>query len=248
MIRFPKKKRWIIPALSASILLAAFIYALLLYFGILHLNRIDPDKYPVTGIDVSSYQGEIDWKLLSSQNISFAFIKATEGSSHVDPFFETNWRSASETDLRIGAYHFFSFESPGDKQAEHFQETVEPVDRMLPPVVDVEFYGGFRSKHDIDPEAIKQELRAFVNCIERNYSVKPIIYATDQTYDLLIRGSFDDCTLWYRSVYTSVPKEIPWTLWQFSNRHVLSGYKGRERFIDMNVFNGTVREFEAFFP
>ena len=112
---------------------------ILLFCGVLHINNPDPEKYPVVGVDVSSYQGTIDWKTLASQNVSFAFIKATEGSSTIDAYFEKNWAGASETNLRIGAYHFFSFESPGETQADLFCSTVTLVDNMLPPRVQFSF-------------------------------------------------------------------------------------------------------------
>ena len=58
-------------------------------------SQVDPDKpYPVKGVDVSAHQKEIDWRGLASEDISFAFIKATEGSSHVDKNFKKNWREA----------------------------------------------------------------------------------------------------------------------------------------------------------
>ena len=62
--------------------------------------------YPVKGVDVSSYQLEIDWQGLEEEGYSFAFIKATEGSSLVDERFEYNREEASSTGMRIGAYHF----------------------------------------------------------------------------------------------------------------------------------------------
>ena len=101
--------------------------------------------YPVRGVDVSNFQGEVDWNTLSAQNISFAYIKATEGSSYKDERFDYNWKNASDCDLRIGAYHFFSFESSGETQAGNFIKTVKAVDDMLPPVIDVEYYGRNRS-------------------------------------------------------------------------------------------------------
>ena len=110
--------------------------AALLYFGIIQLNHPPKDKYPIRGVDVSEYQGDIDWSVLANQNIDFAFIKATEGSSYTDEHFSENWENASKTDLRIGAYHFFSLESSGKSQAEHFCDTVQGVPNMLPPVVD----------------------------------------------------------------------------------------------------------------
>ena len=75
---------------------------------------------------VSSYQGEINWRVLSSQNISFVFIKATEGSSFVDKNFAYNFQEAQKTSLSVGAYHFFSYDSEGKTQAENFINTVVP--------------------------------------------------------------------------------------------------------------------------
>ena len=97
----------------AVLFLCAAVVAALFYTGVLKFNNPSRNTYPVRGVDVSSYQGTIDWEVLSSQNIQFAFIKATEGSGFVDPCFVDNLAGASETSLYIGAYHFFSFESSG---------------------------------------------------------------------------------------------------------------------------------------
>ena len=133
------RKYWIIGILIL-ISLAGFL-ALLLYLGIVHINNPSKVKYPVAGVDVSAYQGRVDWDILSEQNIDFAYIKATEGSTFKDSCFEYNWKEASKTDLRIGAYHFFSFESSGEKQATNFIDSVDAIPEMLPPVIDVEYYG-----------------------------------------------------------------------------------------------------------
>ena len=229
-------------ALAAAALLAASSAALF-YFGILHINN---PKSPVRGVDVSSYQGAINWQELSSQDIDFAYIKATEGSSFVDEHFAYNWEEASKCSIRVGAYHFFSFESEGRTQAESFCNTVTPTDDMLPPVIDVEFYGSFTSADDIDVVTVRNELRTMVDILTEEYGMKPIIYVSKDTYESIVHGYFDDCDLWYRSVYSTVPEDVDWTLWQFSNRHRLDGYNGEERYIDMNVFNGTEEEFEAY--
>ena len=241
-----KKVKIIVWSVAAVLLCAVIVIGCLLFFGVIHLNNPDPDDYPVRGVDLSSYQGTVDWDVLAAQNIRFAFIKATEGSSHVDPRFSDNWDAAAKTGLRIGAYHFFSFESSGEKQAELFCGTVGVVDNMLPPVIDVEYYGRFRSEKDIDVASIKQELRTLVDLLTAEYGMKPVIYASNAAYKTIVRNDFDDCDLWFRSVYTRVPKDIDWTFWQYSNRHVLKGYDGKERYIDMNVFAGTLEEFENY--
>ena len=234
---------WIV----AAILVISFVTAAgLLAFGVIHLNNPDLHDFPVRGVDISAYQGTVDWDVLSTQGIRFAFIKATEGSSFVDPMFRDNWASAAETDLRIGAYHFFSFESSGETQAALFCNTVNSVSNMLPPVIDVEFYGSFHSEKDIDVSAIKRELRTLIDVLTAEYDMKPVIYAAGSTYNTIIQDDFADCDLWFRSVYSRVPSDIAWTFWQYSNRHVLKGYEGEERYIDMNVFAGNVGEFDKY--
>lgn len=239
------KAKIIIPiALAAAAVICTAVVLCLFYFGILHLNNPDMSIYPVRGVDVSHYQGDVDWETLSKQGISFAFIKATEGSSYVDLTFEKNYAEANKTVLRVGAYHFFSFESSGQTQAELFIKTVKKTEKALPPVIDVEFYGAYTVKN-INVKEIKKELRELVDLLTEEYGVKPIIYADDKTYELIVKDDFSDCDLWYRSVYGAVPDGIDWTFWQYSNRHVLDGYDGG-RYIDMNVFNGSVEKFSKY--
>ena len=223
----------------AAFTLAVAAIAALFYFGVLQINNPDREKYPVRGVDVSRYQGQIDWSVLSSEDISFAFIKATEGSSHVDPCFSYNWEEASKTDLRVGAYHFFSFETSGDDQADNFIKTVEAKEGMLPPVIDVEFYGKF-SKVNTDVESAGAKLRVLIDRLTDEY-------VSDDSLKTLIAGKgFDDCDIWYRSVYGAADEAGGWTFWQYSNRYRLDGYEGEEKYIDMNVFNGSEADFENY--
>ena len=128
------KKKWWVLLFPGALLLLLGILAALVWNGVILLNYPSVEKYPVRGVDVSAYQGEIDWDTLALQGISFAYIKATEGSSFVDKCFDYNYAQAKKTGLRVGAYHFFSFDSGGDTQAENFIATVEPCENMLPPV------------------------------------------------------------------------------------------------------------------
>ena len=242
------KKTGFKPVIITAIVIASIVASLccLLYFGVIHFNNPALKGYTVKGVDVSSYQGDIDWPLLVSQDIDFAYIKATEGSSYQDPYFDRNWQGASETDIRIGAYHFFSFESGGDTQAQNFINTVEPVDNMLPPVIDVEYYGSFGSVETINVDEIRNELRIMVDALTEAYGMKPVIYVSEDSYLTIVQGCFEDCGLWYRSVYSGVPGDVDWTFWQYSNRHRLQGYDGEEVFVDMNVYRGNEDEFNGF--
>ncbi|MBR5502132.1 MAG: glycoside hydrolase family 25 protein [Oscillospiraceae bacterium] len=203
-------------------------------------------RYAVKGVDVSSYQGDIDWQLLASQPISFAFIKATEGSSFTDSRFAENFYAAKQTGLVIGAYHFFSYDSAGETQAENFISAVTPFAGMLPPVIDLEFYGDYYTSPP-DRADVEPQLKAMLQRLERHYGQKPIIYATERSYRLYLAGDYSEYDIWLRDV-RGVPRLSDgrqWTLWQYSARGQLSGYSGKERFIDMNVFCGDETAFAA---
>ena len=85
-----KKRIILYCALSAVLIVILLITAI--YNGIILLNNPSKKDFPVRGVDVSSYQGNIDWKTIKAQDIQFAFIKATEGSSLVDKYFESNYK------------------------------------------------------------------------------------------------------------------------------------------------------------
>lgn len=223
------------------ILLVAFF---MLWNGVIILNEFSADKYEVKGIDVSSYQGDIDWQKLSNENISFAFIKATEGSSLVDRCFAYNFEQAQKTSLAVGAYHFFSYDSAGETQAQNFIETVKPFEGMLPPVIDLEFYGD-KEKNPPKREDVNRELDVMLTKLKEHYGQKPIIYATEKSYKLYLSGGYEEFDIWIRNVITKpkISDKKEWTFWQYTNREKLSGYSGDEKYIDVNVFNGNEKEF-----
>lgn len=225
-------------------ILALVVVAILVYNGMIQLNRPSSDTFPVRGVDVSHYQGSIDWNSLKAQNIMFAYIKATEGSTYKDGAFQTNWKNVARTDVRAGAYHFFSFESSGVNQADNFMNTVSVIDRMLPPAIDIEPYGQYKSIRDI-PAAIS-EISVWLNAVETKYGTRPVIYTTEAFYRDCIAEAFPDYDIWIRSVYKQPSSSVQWTFWQYSNRARLNGYDGEERFIDLNAFHGSVEDFEVY--
>src|SRR5437899_1806639 len=93
------------------------------------------------GIDVSNYQGAINWGRVASGDIAFAYIKATEGSTYIDPRFTENWNGAAAAGLQRGAYHFFTFCSSGQDQAVNYLHVVPVEADALPPAIDLELSG-----------------------------------------------------------------------------------------------------------
>jgi lysozyme len=179
-----------------------------------------------------------------NQNIDFAFIKATEGSNSVDEYFEQNWRNAQETPIVIGAYHFFSIDSSIETQAENFISTVGSLNEKLPPVIDFELYGNYVDNLP-DIKTTRTNLQMLLNILENYYGSKPIIYTTVKSYNLYIKNEFNDYPLWIRNVYYSpnIGMKYKWKFWQYTDRAVLEGYHGDEKYIDMNVFCGTEEDF-----
>jgi lysozyme len=225
---------------TVSALVVVGVLAALLFHGIIWPNRILAAGYEVKGVDVSHHQGEIDWPTLAAQDIDFAWIKATEGSTHADPDFAQNWTSARRTDLLVGAYHFMSFESSGTAQADFLASQVPAAPGTLPPVVDLEFSGS-QAAAPPAPEHVRRILDDLVAGIEKHYGVAPVLYVTAATYDLYIAGSYPQLRVWFRSVVLPpTPSDgRAWTFWQYSPRDRLDGYDGVEPYIDLNAFAGT---------
>lgn len=245
-----KKKTKIIAGIAialTSLALVGVIAFSAVWNGVILLNSIPASRYDVKGVDVSSYQGEIDWQTLADEDVSFAFIKATEGSSHVDSKFEENWENAQSSGLAVGAYHFFSYDSQGKTQAENFIKNVTAFDGMLPPVIDLEFYGN-KANDPPSREYVDQELGTMLEMLEEHYGQKPIIYATESSYELYLSGAYKEYDIWFRDVIKppSISDGREWTFWQYSNRGRLKGYVGREKFIDLNVFYGSKEDFEDY--
>ncbi len=200
-----------------------------------------PKPYKVHGIDVSYYQGKINWqevaKPVDDIKISFAFIKATEGVTLVDARFKRNWREAEKANILRGAYHYFKPKKSGAWQALFFLQTVKPQAGDLLPVVDVEETGG------IEKAVLRANLREFLNQVEKKIGAKPIIYSGYKFYIENLEGHFNDYPLWiahYRQPKLKFTEE-KWLFWQHSDEATLSGIKTRT---DMNVFNGSESDLE----
>lgn len=151
--------------------------------------------------------------------------------------------------MKVGAYHFFSYDSSGSSQAEHFIKTVKSDKISLPPAVDVEFYGD-KEKNLSEKITVRENLKVFLEKIKGHYGIKPIIYATGKAYKLYIAEDFQEYDIWIRDVY--FPPKLSdgrnWTFWQYSDRGRLKGYSGEEKFIDLNVFYGLKEDFLQYPP
>ena len=193
--------------------------------------------YAVRGVDVSSYQGDIDWAAVAREpRLRFAFIKATEGRSWEDPYFDQNWKLTHRAGLARGAYHFYRPNRDAAQQAAFYVATVALAPGDLPPVLDVEKTDG-RS-----PEVIRAGVQMWLRLVGRRYGVRPILYTNHDFYVRYFAGHFDDYPLWLAHYEVRQPRvgADRWTFWQHSDEALVPGIRG---FVDGNVFGGSAKSF-----
>ena len=206
----------------------------------------DKIPYQIRGVDVSSYQGKIDWEKIRQQGIAFAYIKASEGKSYVDPEFKHNWYNAGKAGIVRGAYHFMRFEIDGVSQGQHFVEqmsSTQDTEKMLPPVIDVEFHGKY-IKHPPNKENLHQVLSSMIKTVEKKCGISPVIYTNRHIYTKYINGKYNN-EIWIADpdLGERLPSGKKWLFCQYSISGKLKGYRGVSSHIDLDVYNGTKYSF-----
>ncbi len=196
----------------------------------------------IKGVDTSEYQGAVDFDALENADMGFVYAKATEGATHIDSQFQATCGKAAGSRIALGAYHFFSFDSPGATQAQSFIASAtrawgDPSIRSLRPAVDVEWYGD-KEQNPPAAEDVQRELAAFVREVEAACGKKPIIYAGNDIYDRYLKGHFDECDLWVSCRKWPVWVEWPqgsWTIWQYSDVGEVAGAANEAGHVDLDV-------------
>jgi len=209
--------------------------------GYVRIQYPSSSDFPVSGVDVSHHQNEIDWELLvDSSDIDFAFIKASEGTDLQDRKFDQNWREADGLVAR-SAYHFFTFCTAGEDQARNFLKTA-PERGELPRAIDVEFSGNCKAWYSITE--VRRQLKSFVQVVEKEDVRPPILYVTKATYHRIVRGHFEGVPVWIREIVFRPSKDQYPDLWfwQYAGNGRLDGV---ETLVDLNVFVGSRADFES---
>lgn len=198
-----------------------------------------PYNHEVHGVDVSRYQGGVDWDAARRAGVSFAFLKATEGADHSDPAFRTYWAQTRAAGIPRGAYHFYYFCRSGAEQAAWFIANVPRERGALPPVLDLEWNHASRScKHRPSPAEVQREVNTFISMVSRHYGQRPIIYTTvDFYHETGVRRI--NAEFWLRSVADHPRQTYPgqnWTFWQYTGTGTAPGFQGN---VDLNAFAGS---------
>ena len=158
----------------------------------LNSNFPKPHDYPIHGIDVSKFQGDIDWNAVASSGVKFAWIKATEGGDRADARFQANWTGAKRAGVPHGAYHFVYWCRPPMEEMAFFEQNAPVEDDALPPVLDVEATPTSKTCHrHLTQESAAADMRVMLEEMERHYGKRPIIYTTVDFYEaILSEGAF----------------------------------------------------------
>lgn len=198
------------------------------------------------GIDVSRYQGDVNWSAVAGSSVSFAFAKATENTGYKDSTFAKNWASMREVGLFRGAYHFGRPGGDPESQAAHFASVVGPLDfRDLPPVLDLEVNDGH------DAGYVLNWALAFMNRAEALFGRKLIVYTGAFWRGPMANPNhpfFRERALWLAAYVRNpvVPASWDkWTFWQYTEgQHngpvAIQGVSP----CDQNRFEGTEAELE----
>ncbi len=202
-----------------------------------------PAGYEIHGIDISHYQGDINWSklrrgMISGCPVRFVMIKATEGSTRLDSKFKDNFREARDHGFIRGAYHFWSTKSPARDQAYFFLGNVRLVSGDLPPVLDIE-----KKRQDQSTEDFQQDVLTWLHIVEDRYHVKPIIYTYHKFKETYLSAPvFDDYPYWIAHYYVDkVEYKGEWKFWQHTDAGRLPGIDGC---VDLDVYNGSFYDLE----
>jgi len=198
------------------------------------------------GIDVSHWQGTIDWGRVAAAGKRYAFIKASEDIDFVDWKYQTNRAQAKAVGLLVGAYHFARPERiPGDAAAEadHFLDTARMTSGELLPVLDLEVTGG------LSPSELQRWAAEFLDRVYQRTGVRGIIYTSPSFWrNALGNTSWFSSNgyrvLWVAHWTTASAPSLPaggwggngWTFWQYTSSGSVPGISGR---VDLNRYNGT---------
>lgn len=200
-----------------------------------------PEGYEIHGIDISHYQGKIDWEQLTNAMIKgcpvrFVIIKSTEGSSRLDENFRENFNQARDFGFIRGVYHFWSNKSTAREQAYYFLDQVHLTDGDLPPVLDIEHKPADKSVEDF-----QRDVLTWLHIVEDKYHVKPIIYTYYKFKEQYLSAPvFEDYPYWIAHYYVDkVQYKGKWKFWQHTDVGKLPGIKG---YVDFNIYNGSYYE------
>lgn len=200
------------------------------------------DVHTIKGIDISHHNPIPDWQKLEAEGVNFVYMKATEGTTHEDRNYPSNYAESRQSNIKTGAYHFYIFGQSGREQARHFIRVANSQAGDLIPAIDVEHSpANPYSKNKRYNEKVIKELKELEDEMYEYYGVHPLIYTNVDCYKLYIKGHFPDNLMWIVDLDKEPSSEIKnWRIWQYSHTGKVPGINGHT---DLNYYRYTAKEF-----
>ncbi len=176
------------------------------------------------GIDVSHYQHIINWQeVAKDSNVSYVYIKCSEGSSIKDDRYLINTEGAHKAGIPMGAYHFYRSDTSPEEQLRNMSEIAKKEDFDLVPMIDVETRG------DVAHDRFIADLKKFAKLVGEYYDCKPIFYTGQNFYNKYLAGEFKGYN-WMIAKYNGeepiLDDGLNYTFWQYSSKGHVNGIKG----------------------
>jgi lysozyme len=195
---------------------------------------------PARGVDVSYYDGHIDWARAKASGLDFAIIRVSDGLHTPDSQFQANWAGARAHGIVRGVYQFFRPQQDGAAQADLLLSRTQFEPGDLPPFLDVEVTDG------VGHATMAARINAWVDRIKSRTGMTPLIYTSPGQWNGYRVPVPPGVGLWVAHWGVSSPR-VPvgwsdWTFWQTGSASV----PGVGAKADADVFHGTAAELRAF--
>lgn len=192
------------------------------------------------GIDVSRYQGEIDWEKVAQDEVEYAFIRLgirgyTEGAIQEDEQFEKNIRGARNNDIAVGVYFFTQATSveEAEEEAQYVLDKIAPYKVDYPVVIDVEAVANRRARtRELTKEERTQYCIAFCEKI-RAAGYTPMIYGNLKTFMLMLDlEQLEDYDKWFANYDDRFYYPYDFKIWQYTDEGSVDGIDAA---VDLNI-------------
>jgi lysozyme len=194
----------------------------------------------VQGIDVSEFQGTINWSAVKASGHQFAFIRVSDGT-YQDPKFDANWAGAKAAGVLRGAYQFFRASDDPITIADQFLARMGTLgDGDLPPTLDVEVTDGQSAT------TIRTRMEQWLAHVEQKTGRIPFIYVSPGFWPNLGSPNESHYRLWVANWQVTCPNTptgwSTWQMWQKADNGSVSGISGA---VDLDEFNGTLAQLQG---
>jgi len=215
-----------------NIILTSGIF--MFYMWIIPVHAFGPSSDIIyQGIDVSAYQGSINYAEVKNAGIEVVYIKSSEGTTLIDPYFEQNYNNAKANGLHVGVYHFVRARSieQAKKEAQFFVYLLSGKVIDCKPAMDFEVFG------DLTIYEINQIGLAFLSTVKELSGKDPIVYSNTYTATNIFSGEIVNYPLWVAQYQVNYPTEngnwSSWSGWQYTDKGIVNGVNG---YVDRNQF------------